>query len=134
MSEPKVINHYFYDEAAYDYHDGGYVPLEEPQTPEKTLNIPEILKPDQETATDMYYTIVAQTGEVQLMPGEKTKTWGYNAPLLGKTVVFKKGKTIHLHLVNHLPEVTTFHWHGLAIPGPIEDGGCHAPVYPRRKS
>lgn len=130
MSEPKVINHYFYDEAAYDYHDGGYVPLEEPKTPGKPLNIPEILKPDQETATDMYYTIVAQTGEVQLMPGEKTKTWGYNAPLLGKTVVFKKGKTIHLHLVNHLPEVTTFHWHGLAIPGPIEDGGCHAPVYP----
>ena len=70
MSEPKVINHYFYDEAAYDYHDGGYVPLEEPKTPGKPLNIPEILKPDQETATDMYYTIVAQTGEVQLMPGE----------------------------------------------------------------
>ena len=40
MSEPKVINHYFYDEAAYDYHDGGYVPLEEPKTPGKPLNIP----------------------------------------------------------------------------------------------
>ncbi len=26
--------------------------------------------------------------------------------------------------------MTTFHWHGLEIPGPIEDGGCHAPVYP----
>lgn len=126
MAEEKVINDYFYDEAAYDYHDGGYVPLEEPQTPQQPLNIPGLLKPDKETATDMYYTIVAQTGEVQLLPGKKTKTWGYNGPLLGKTVVFKRGKTIHVHLVNHLPEVTTFHWHGLAIPGPIEDGGCHA--------
>lgn len=126
----QIIDQYFYDEPAYDYHDGGYVPLEEPATPQQPLNIPEILQPDQETATDMYYTITAQTGAVQLLPGTKTKTWGYNAPLLGKTVIFKKGKTIHMHLVNHLPEVTTFHWHGLAIPGPIEDGGCHAPVYP----
>ena len=130
MAKEKVINNYFYDEAAYDYHDGGYVPLEEPQTEQQPLNIPDLLKPDKETSTDMYYTIVAQTGEVQLLPGKKTKTWGYNGPLLGKTVVFKRGKTIHVHLVNHLPEVTTFHWHGLAIPGPIEDGGCHAPVYP----
>lgn len=126
----EVIDHYFYSEPAYDYHDGGYVPLEVPNVPEKPLAIPGLLKPDKETATDMYYTIVAQTGEVQLLPGKKTKTWGYNGPLLGKTVVFKRGKTIHLHLVNKLPEVTTFHWHGMAIPGPIPDGGCHAPVYP----
>ena len=126
----QVIDHYFYDEPAYDYHDAGYVPLETPTTPEQPLNSPEILKPDKETDTDMYYTITAQTGVVQLLPGAKTKTWGYNAPLLGKTVLFKNGKTIHMHLVNHLPEVTTYHWHGLEIPGPIEDGGCHAPVYP----
>lgn len=50
--------------------------------------------------------------------------------MLGQTVVFERGKTYHMHLVNHLPEVTTFHWHGLEIPGPIEDGGRHAPVYP----
>ena len=72
----EVINNYFYDEAAYDYHDAGYVPLEEPQTKQRPLNIPDLLKPDKETATDMYYTIVAQTGEVQLLPGKKTKTWG----------------------------------------------------------
>lgn len=128
--DKQVIDHYFFDEPAYDYHDGGYVPLEVADVPEKPLNIPAILKPDKETATDMYYTITAQTGEVQLMPGQKTKTWGYNGPLLGQTVVFKKGKHIHVHLENHLPEVTTFHWHGLAIPGPVPDGGCHAPVYP----
>ena len=42
MEKAEVIDHYFYDEAAYDYHDGGYVPLEEPQVPQKPLNIPEI--------------------------------------------------------------------------------------------
>ena len=54
----QIIDQYFYDEPAYDYHDGGYVPLEEPTTPQQPLNIPEILQPDQETATDMYLSLI----------------------------------------------------------------------------
>lgn len=126
----KVYTDYFYNESAYNTHDGGYIPLEVPDIPQQPLRIPELLKPDQETDTDMYYTLTAQEGETQLLPGAKTKTWGFSAPLLGKAIVMKNGKTIHMHLQNHLPEMTTFHWHGLNIPGPIEDGGCHAPVYP----
>ncbi|KRL85634.1 cell division protein [Lacticaseibacillus pantheris DSM 15945 = JCM 12539 = NBRC 106106] len=129
MTQP-VITDYLFDEAAYNTHDGGYIPLEKPSTPPQPLAIPAIATPDRVDGKDVYYTITAQTGEVQLLPGAKTKTWGYNAPLLGQTFVYRDGQTIHLHLVNHLPEVTTFHWHGLDIPGPIEDGGCHAPVYP----
>lgn len=130
MNDQETIQEYCYDEAAFDYHDRAYIPLQVADAPEQSLRIPEILKPDQETATDVYYTITAQTGAVQLLPGKKTATWGYNGPLLGKTVIFKDGQTVHIHYINDLPEVTTFHWHGLAIPGPIEDGGCHAPVYP----
>lgn len=130
MNDQETIQDYCYDEAAFDYHDRAYIPLQVADAPEQPLRIPEILKPDQETATDVYYTITAQTGAVQLLPGKKTATWGYNGPLLGKTVIFKDGQTVHIHYINDLPEVTTFHWHGLAIPGPIEDGGCHAPVYP----
>lgn len=130
MATEKLVDHYYYDEAAYDYHDGGYIPLVEPAVSQQPLRIPELLTPDKETTDDVYYTIVAQEGETQLLPGAKTKTWGYNTSLLGKTVVFKKGQKAHIHLVNKLPELTTFHWHGLAIPGPLEDGGCHAPVYP----
>lgn len=126
----ETINHYFHDEGAYDYHDGGYVPLETADAPEMPLRIPPLLKPDKQTESDVYYSLTAQAGETQLLPGEKTKTWGYNGSLLGPTVVFERGKHYHFHLGNQLPELTTFHWHGLAIPGPIEDGGCHAPVYP----
>lgn len=126
----KVYTDYFYNESAFNTHDGGYIPLEVPDIPQQPLRIPALLQPDKETDTDMYYTLTAQEGETQLLPGAKTKTWGFSAPLLGKTIVLKNGKTIHMHLQNHLPEMTTFHWHGLNIPGPIEDGGCHAPVYP----
>src|SRR5699024_7584725 len=105
-------------------------PLERMKVPEQRLNVPPLLEPDRETETDIYYTLVAQAGETQLLPGLPTKTWGYNTSLLGKTPVFKKGKHIHITLKNELPELTTFHWHGLNVSGPIVDGGCHAPVYP----
>ena len=129
MTKPTYTD-YFFDEPAYNTHDGGYVPLEEPQTPQQALRIPPLLKPDKETATDTYYTVEAQAGETQLLPGAKTKTWGYNTTLLGQTLVFEKGKHMHIALKNSLPELTTFHWHGLNVPGPYTDGGCHAPVYP----
>jgi len=61
---------------------------------------------------------------------KKTKTWGYNNSILGQTIVYPTGKHIHVTLQNHLPELTTFRWHGLIVTGPYVDGGCHAPVYP----
>ena len=129
MTKP-IYTDYFFDEPAYNTHDGGYVPLERPDVPAKPLAIPALLKPDRETATDVYYTVTAQAGETQILPGAKTKTWGYNASVLGQTIVFPVGKHIHVTLQNHLPELTTFHWHGLIVSGPYVDGGCHAPVYP----
>ncbi|MGY5339483.1 multicopper oxidase family protein [Levilactobacillus spicheri] len=129
MTKPTYTD-YFFDEPAFNTHDGGYVPLEEPQTPQQPLRIPPLLKPDKETATDTYYTVEAQAGETQLLPGKKTQTWGYNTTLLGQTLVFAKSKRMHIDLKNSLPELTTFHWHGLNVPGPYTDGGCHAPVYP----
>ncbi len=130
MSQQPIYTDYFFDEPAFNSHDGGYIPLAVSDAPEQALQIPSLLEPDRETATDVWYTVTAQAGETQLLPGPKTKTWGYNANLLGKTIVFKRGKHYHITLKNELPELTTFHWHGLDVSGPYIDGGCHAPVYP----
>ena len=94
----QVYDDYFFDEPAWNTHDGGYVPLEESTAPQQKLRVPAILEPDKETDTDMYYTVIAEEGETQLLPGPKTKTWGYNGALLGKTIVFKRGKKIHITL------------------------------------
>jgi len=130
MSDSKVYNDYFFDEPVFDLHDGGYVPLEKANVPDKPLNIPAAIEPDKVDGNNVYYTITAQEGETQILPGAKTKTWGYNAPLLGQTIILKQGVHYFIHLVNKLPEVTTFHWHGLNVTGPVVDGGPHAPVYP----
>lgn len=126
----KIYQDYFYDVNGFDTNDGGYKPLVRPKADPRPLRIPELLKPDQETATDIYYTVCAQSGETAILPGEKTKTWGYNDTINGKTIVFPVEKRIHVTLQNRLPELTTFHWHGLHVTGPEIDGGCHAPVYP----
>lgn len=128
----KVYDSYFFDEGAFNTHDGAYIPLAIPaNATAKPLAIPTLLKPDKDTATDTYYTVTANPGETQFLPGEKTKTWGYTgSSYLGQTIVFENGKNIHIDLKNELPELTTFHWHGLNVSGPVTDGGCHAPVYP----
>ncbi|WP_039944164.1 PLP-dependent transferase, partial [Lactobacillus equicursoris] len=86
------------------------------------LPVPPVLKPDKLEGNDIYYTIEAQVGESQILPGKKTTTWGYNAPLLGQTMVVKTGQRVHVHLKNSLPVLTSFHWHGMEVPGPITDG------------
>lgn len=126
----KLYTDYFFtDKKDYDKNDGGYVPLQVPDVKPQKLRIPEPLKPTKETKTDMYYHITSEPGETQLLPGVKTKTWGYNQSLLGKTLIFKRGKTIHLTFTNKLPVLTTYHLHGLNVPGEV-DGGCHTPWYP----
>lgn len=130
MSQRPFYQEYFYDENVYDLHDGGYKKLTLPQVPSKALRIPQVLKPDKVQGHEVWYTIVAQESQAAILPGELTKTWGYNAEILGQTVILHDGWHYHVHIENHLPETTTLHWHGLNIPGPITDGGPHAPILP----
>ncbi|MEE6711899.1 multicopper oxidase domain-containing protein [Pediococcus acidilactici] len=125
-----MITKYLYDENAYDYHDGGYRPLKKAPGEEHPLNVPAFLKPDRIEGNEVYYTVTAQAGETNILPGKPTHTWGYNGSILGPAIQFETGKTYHVTLKNELDEATTFHWHGLNIVGPYEDGGPHAPVYP----
>ena len=125
-----IIHDYFFDHNAFDSHDGAYIHLKQPNVAAGPLAIPVMLTPDSETDTDVHYTLTAQEGSVTYFGGEATNTWGYNGDLLGPTVLLETGKTYHVTLKNELDEVTTFHWHGLNIIGPYDDGGPHAPVYP----
>ena len=87
-----VYPDYFYAEKDFDKNHMGYKPLTIPAGVEaQPLAVPPLLAPDKVDGNDIYYTIEAQEGESQILPGKKTKTWGYNAPLLGQTLVVKTG-------------------------------------------
>lgn len=98
MSE-KIYRDYFEDKEDFDKNHFDYKNLKIPEGVEvQPLTVPPVLKSDKETATDVWFTLESIVGESQILPGEKTKTWGYNAPLLGKTMVVEKGKRVHVTL------------------------------------
>lgn len=91
------------------------------------LAIPRLLKPD--PSGDVDYTLTAQKGKRTFIEGQETETYGYNGDLLGPVLKVQKGETVRIKTVNALEEDTTFHWHGLDIPGDV-DGGPHDPIAP----
>ncbi|MDQ6597916.1 multicopper oxidase family protein [Bacillus salipaludis] len=93
------------------------------------LSFPKILKPDREDNKSISYTIRAQQGISEIFDGIKTKTYGYNGDFLGPVIRVEKGMKVTIHLVNDLKEDTTFHWHGLEVPGNV-DGGPHKVLKP----
>lgn len=86
------------------------------------LAFPNLLKPDQEDAHSISYTIHAQQGTTEIFNGIKTQTYGYNGNFLGPVLRVKKGMNVTIHLVNDLTEDTTFHWHGLELSGNADGG------------
>ena len=47
----------------------------------------------------------------------QTNTYGYNGSFLGPMIRLVKGETVKIRTINELDEDTTFHWHGLEVPG-----------------
>lgn len=88
------------------------------------LPVPSRLEPDPRGQIQ----ITAMTGTSQWQ-GKNVATWGYNGSLLGPAIVLRRGKTATVNINNQLPEATTLHWHGLAIPGDV-DGGPMARIEP----
>lgn len=96
---------------------------------ENELTFPQVLNPDQKNNNSISYTVRAEKGTSEIFDGVKTNTYGYNGDFLGPVIRLEKGMKVTVHLVNDLEEDTTFHWHGLEVPG-NEDGGPHKVLKP----
>lgn len=86
------------------------------------LPIPPVL-----TGPDIALSI--QEGITEFHPGEPIPTYGYNGALLGPTLLLVRGQAVTINVTNHLPDLTTTHWHGLHV-SPENDGGPHSRIYP----
>src|SRR3979411_2721344 len=68
-------------------------------------------------------TTVAMTPAESLIDlgGIKVRTWAYDGQVPGKEIRLHKGETLRAPLTNNLPGADTpVHWHGLAIPNPMD--------------
>eukprot|EP00752_Nemacystus_decipiens_P019255 g17311.t1 len=59
--------------------------------------------------------------------GAASQTFGINSSYLGPVIRAKQGQTLPFDVTNGIGDVTTLHWHGLHIPGPV-DGGPHQEI------
>lgn len=86
-------------------------------------------------------TLIARPFEQTLIPGRPTTFWQYDQPgshphfaapqgsIVGPLIDVREGDTVEIRFVNHLPQASTIHWHGLPVP-PDQDGNPSNPVAP----
>ncbi|MEP6774271.1 MAG: multicopper oxidase domain-containing protein [Chloroflexota bacterium] len=95
---------------------------------ENKLLIPPLLQP-QIVKGEKVFTLTAQAGEMNFLPGQRTETMGYNGSYLGPTIRAHEGDKVRVDITNDLDLTTTVHWHGMHLPAAM-DGGPHQLIMP----
>jgi FtsP/CotA-like multicopper oxidase with cupredoxin domain len=90
--------------------------------------IPPVLEPVEQNGRKVY-DLTLQEGQVEILSGLETPTWGVNGPFLGPTVRASEGDEVAINVTNELGETTTVHWHGMHLPAAM-DGGPHQEIDP----
>lgn len=82
-----------------------------------------------DTLSGPEFTLTMAPGHEHFIGDVLTMTAGFNAETTGHafwgpTLIFRKGDTVRMNVINYLGEETTVHWHGMHLPA-IMDGGPH---------
>lgn len=63
-----------------------------------------------------HFTLTASVFPWQIYPGVTVQAWGYNNQAPGPLLRLYVGEKVEIEVHNSLPQPTTVHWHGLAVP------------------
>src|ERR1700757_1955068 len=65
--------------------------------------------------------VTLAAGETDIHPGGLDwPTWAYDGRVPAKEIRLRRGETLRAAVTNNLPADTSVHWHGLAIPNPMD--------------
>lgn len=67
-----------------------------------------------------YFELIAEPVKREILPGLYINGWGYNGSIPGPTIQVYSGDCVAIRVVNHLPEATSVHWHGLDVPNGMD--------------
>lgn len=56
----------------------------------------------------------------QILPGTRVTAWTYNGLVPGPEIRVPYGQRVRVVVTNSLPEATTVHWHGIAVPNAMD--------------
>jgi FtsP/CotA-like multicopper oxidase with cupredoxin domain len=90
---------------------------------------PTYLKNQSKTPHTVEVTITAAPARLEIKPGVVSDVYAYDGRIPGPTLELREGDRVIVHFVNRLPEVSTIHWHGLALPAAMDGSPLH-PVEP----
>jgi FtsP/CotA-like multicopper oxidase with cupredoxin domain/zinc transporter ZupT len=78
------------------------------------------------------YTLTASVFPWGLYPGVTVEAWGYNHQVPGPLLRFTVGDRVEIVVHNKLPQPTTVHWHGMAVPNAMDGlpGVTQPPISP----
>ncbi|VGM95355.1 Multicopper oxidase mco [uncultured Avibacterium sp.] len=77
-------------------------------------------------------TLKAEPIKIRLADNKETEFWAYNGQLPGPQIEVFEGDTVEIEFINHLPQPSTVHWHGLDVPNEA-DGNPMDMVEPQGK-
>lgn len=66
------------------------------------------------------FTLTASAFNWEVFPGTTIKAWGYNDQVPGPIIRVKVGDKVTIKVMNKLPQETTLHLHGLAVPNDMD--------------
>lgn len=83
-----------------------------------------------DTISGTTFNLTVKDTFAQFRAGNQTITGGINnSKFWGPTLIFTKGDTVHMNVLNNLNDSTTIHWHGMHLPA-VMDGGPHQVIPP----
>ena len=66
------------------------------------------------------FRLVARPVKWQILPGVRVTAWTYNGTVPGPEIRVPYGQRVRIVVKNRLPEATTVHWHGIAVPNAMD--------------
>ncbi len=87
---------------------------EEPFLPVHTPDVPKL--PYEIDNGVKVFHLIAEPVKTEFVPGRTVDAWGYNGSVPGPTIEIVEGDRVRVIVDNHLPEMTSVHWHGFEIP------------------
>jgi spore coat protein A, manganese oxidase len=94
-------------------------PLPKPFT--VPLPIPSVARPVRTEGGTDFYTVTQRAADVEILPGVRTRIWGYDGTFPGPTFHMRHGRRAVVEVRNSLTVPTSLHLHGGVTP-PDSDG------------
>lgn len=63
-----------------------------------------------------HFTLTARQVMWEVVKGQRVLAWTIDGTVPGPTIRVTVGEHVRITLLNHLPEATALHWHGLEVP------------------